>query len=170
MGLLGATPDRCNNDRRIASTGLWGRRVRGSHSRRRRLQTVESSGQQLPKECRPSSDQHAAPAESLASSQLHQPSHPQGSGLDWLLSPRAHDKRASHRVGVVVVVVVVVVVRTLCTACVSLHTRRRCMHLIWVAERLGASSRPDGGGQPWPCTCVHGPKKTPHELIIAMMS
>ena len=30
--------------------------------------------------------------------------------------------------------------------------------------------RPDGGGQPWPCTCVHGPKKTPHELIIAMMS
>ena len=30
--------------------------------------------------------------------------------------------------------------------------------------------RPDGGGQPCPCTCVHGPKKTPHELVIAMMS
>ena len=45
------------------------------------------------------------------------------------------------------------------------------MQLIRVAERLGASSRrrrhpyprPDGGGQSWPCTCVHGPKKTPHE-------
>ena len=36
---------------------------------------------------------HAAPAVTLAGSQLHQPSHPQGSGLDWLLSPRAHDKR-----------------------------------------------------------------------------
>ena len=36
----------------------------------------------------------------------------------------------------------------------------------WVAEHLGASSRPpllrpDGGGNPWPCTCVHGPKKHP---------
>ena len=30
--------------------------------------------------------------------------------------------------------------------------------------------RPDGGGQPWPCICVHGPKKKPHELTIAMMS
>ena len=30
--------------------------------------------------------------------------------------------------------------------------------------------RPDGGGQPWPCTCAHGPKKTPHQLILAMMS
>ena len=28
-----------------------------------------------------------------------------------------------------------------CTTCVSLHTRRRSMQLIWVAERLGASSR-----------------------------
>ena len=24
-----------------------------------------------------------------------------------------------------------------CTTCVSLHTRRRCMHLIWVAGHLG---------------------------------
>ena len=30
--------------------------------------------------------------------------------------------------------------------------------------------RPDGGGQPWSCTFVHGPKKKPHELTIAMMS
>ena len=31
-------------------------------------------------------------------------------------------------------------------------------------SKLLASSpplpRPDGGGNPWPCTCVHGPKKT----------
>ena len=31
----------------------------------------------------------------LASSSLHQPYLPQGSGYDWLLSPPAHDKRAS---------------------------------------------------------------------------
>ena len=37
-------------------------------------------------------------------------------------------------------VLVVVVVRTRCTTCVSLHTRRRCMHQIG-AEHLGASSR-----------------------------
>ena len=24
--------------------------------------------------------------------------------------------------------------------------------------------RLNGGGQPWPCTCVHGPKKKPHQL------
>ena len=28
-----------------------------------------------------------------------------------------------------------------CTTCVSIHTRRRCMHRIRVAEHLGASSR-----------------------------
>ena len=44
-------------------TGLWGPRLRGSLSRRKRLQTVECSGQQLPRECRPSSDQLAAPAD-----------------------------------------------------------------------------------------------------------
>ena len=46
-----------------------------------------------------------------------------------------------------------------------------------VAERLGASSR--RLRHPFPALvagstlavyCVHGPKKTPHELIIAMMS
>ena len=37
-------------------TGLWGPRVRGSLSRRRRHRTDKSSGQQLPRECRPSSD------------------------------------------------------------------------------------------------------------------
>ena len=37
----------------------------------------------------------------------------------------------------------------------------------WVAEHLGASSRRPRhpfpalmAGEPWPCTCVHGPKKT----------
>ena len=52
------------------------------------------------------------------------------------------------------------------------------MQLIRVAERLGASSRRlchpfpalMAGVKPWPCACAHGPKKTPHELIIAMMS
>ena len=55
------------------------------------------------------------------------------------------------------VVVVVVVVRTFCSCDVSVHATKR-VHLIRVAERLGASSRrprhplprPDGGGQPWP--------------------
>ena len=48
----------------------------------------------------------------------------------------------------------------------------------WVAESLGASSRRPrhpfpalmAGVKPRPCTCAHGPKKTPHKLIIAMMS
>ena len=53
----------------------------------------------------------------------------------------------------------------------GLRTRRACpgscLHAAnWVAEHLGASSRRPrhpfpapmaGGGQPWPCTCVHGP-------------
>ena len=50
------------------------------------------------------------------------------------------------------------------TAC---HSRRvRMMQLIRVAEHLGASSRRPRhpfpalmAGEPWPCTCVHGPKK-----------
>ena len=44
---------------------------------------------------------------------------------------------------------------------------RRCMHLIgWqnTWEQLPASPpplpRPNGGGNPWPCTCVHGPKNS----------
>ena len=53
---------------------------------------------------------------------------------------------------------VVVVVRTLCSTCVSLHTRRRCMHLIRVAGHLGVRlpatppplPRPNGGGHPLP--------------------
>ena len=61
-----------------------------------------------------------------------------------------------------------VVVRSLCTTCVSLHTHRRCMHLIgwqntW-EQAPGVLPRPDGGGQPWPCTCVHGPKKSSQSM------
>ena len=63
-----------------------------------------------------------------------------------------------------VVVVVVVEVRTfgLYGTCLSMPNSS-ILHLICVAERLGASSRrarhpflrPNGGGQPWPCTfCV----------------
>ena len=77
---------------------------RGSLSRRKRHQTDKSSGQQLPRERRPSLDSSRCTCRPLASSELHQPCLPQGSGLDWLLSPRAHDKRASHRGRVVVVV------------------------------------------------------------------
>ena len=50
------------------------------------------------------------------------------------------------------------------TACLS--RRVRAMQLIRVAEHLGASSRRPRhpfpalmAGEPWPCTCVHGPKK-----------
>ena len=42
------------------------------------------------------------------------------------------------------------------------------VHLIRVAEHLGASSRRPrhpfpalmAGGQPWPCACAHGPKNS----------
>ena len=64
--------------------------------------------------------------------------------------------------------VVVEVVRMInVTACLS--RRVRVMHLIRVAEHLGASSRRPRhpfpalmAGEPWPCTCVHGPKKASH--------
>ena len=71
--------------------------MRGPLSRRRRLQTHKSSGQQLPKERRPSLDSSRCTCRPMASSSLHQPSLPQGSGPDWLLSSPAHDKRDSHR-------------------------------------------------------------------------
>ena len=45
------------------------------------------------------------------------------------------------------------------------------MHLVgWQNTREQAPgvpatpSRPDGGGQPWPCTCVHGPKKSSQSM------
>ena len=65
LGLLGAAPDRCNNVRRSLCTGLWGPRGRGSLSRRRRHATATSSGQQLPKECHPSSDPARCPCRPL---------------------------------------------------------------------------------------------------------
>ena len=48
-----------------------GPRVRGSLSRRRRYQTDKSSGQQLPRECRPSLDSSRCTCRPLASSSLH---------------------------------------------------------------------------------------------------
>ena len=61
---------------------------------------------------------------------------------------------------------VVVVVLTVCLTYVSVHIRPQDAP-NGVAEHLGASSRrpppplprPNGGGTPWPCTCVHGPRK-----------
>ena len=82
--------------------------------------TATSSGQQLPEECHPPSD--TLPYQTLAASDLHQPRLPQWSGHDWLLSTRAHDKRDSHRGGVVVV-------RSKCNRSVFVDTTAR-MHLI----------------------------------------
>ena len=65
LGLPGATPDRCNNVGRSLCTGLWGPRGRGSLSRRRRRSTATSSGQQLSKECHPSSDPARCPCRPL---------------------------------------------------------------------------------------------------------
>ena len=126
LELLGAARDRCNKDLLSLSTGLWGPRVRGSLSRRRRLQTDKSSGQQLPRERRPSSDSSRCACRPLAASWLHQPSPPQLSRPDWLLSSRSHDKRDSHGGSVVVWlllcdVVVVVVVFDACVHRVHVH-------------------------------------------------
>ena len=67
-------------------------------------------------------------------------------------------------IGDVLCVVVCVVPIIDVTACLS--RRVRMMQLIRVAEHLGASSRRPRhpfpalmAGEPWPCTCVHGPKK-----------
>ena len=49
-------------------TRLWGPRVRGSLSRRRRHQTDKSCGQQLPRESRPSSDSSRCTCRPVASS------------------------------------------------------------------------------------------------------
>ena len=60
--------------------GSGGPRVRGSLSRRRRLQTDKSSVQLLRWECRPATDSSRCTCRPLASSRLHQPGPPQGSG------------------------------------------------------------------------------------------
>ena len=58
---------------------------------------------------------------------------------------------------VVVVVVVIVVVLTVCLDDVSVHATKR--------------QAPNYGGRvPRPCTCVQGPKNSPHQLINALMS
>ena len=62
----------------------------------------------------------------------------------------------------VCVVVVVVVVRTRCNRSVFVDTTTR-MHLI-----IGGHVPVDT--TPRPCTCVQGPKNSPHQLINAMMS
>ena len=69
--------------------------------------------------------------------------------------------------GVVVVVVVVVVVRTFVLhegVCPATRTSAPNSGGRAPGSKLPASPpplpRPDGGGQPWPCTCVHGPTST----------
>ena len=72
---------------------------------------------------------------------------------------------------------VVVVVWTSCLCDVSVHATQ-LMHLIREAERLGASSRRPchpfpalmAGANPGRVPACAALKKTPHELIIAMMS
>ena len=69
LGLPGAALDGCKNDRRIALYRLgspWGRGLPFPEGRRR--STVQSSWQLLCRECHPSSDRLAAPADVLASS------------------------------------------------------------------------------------------------------
>ena len=36
----------------------------------------------------------------------------------------------------------------------------------WLPASPPPLPRPNGGGQPWPCACAHGPKK----IIIAMIT
>ena len=56
LGLPGAALDDAIMTVVSLCTGLCGPRVRGSLSRRKRHRTDKSSGQQLPRDCRPSSD------------------------------------------------------------------------------------------------------------------
>ena len=73
-------------------------------------------------------------------------------------------RRVCRRVCLCVVCVVQMIQSTPCLSRVM-----PTMHLIWVAEHLGASSRRPrhpfpalmAGGNPWPCTCVHGQKNQP---------
>ena len=86
--------DGCNvNQHRC--TRLWGLRVRGSVSRRKRFRTDKSSGQQLSRERRPTLDSSRCTCRPLASSKLHQPGPPQGSGPDWLLSSPGTSNRSA---------------------------------------------------------------------------
>ena len=101
LGLPGAAPDGCNNVRRSLCTGPWGPRGRGSaHPKVGRHQTATSSGQQLPKECRPSSDPARCPCRPLGPPAtvtpgrfLVSPVSPQKGRTDWLLSPSATTRR-----------------------------------------------------------------------------
>ena len=117
FGAPGRRPRRCNNDRRIAlyralgSAGAWVSSPEGGRHR-----TATPSGQQLPKECRPSSDPARCPCRPLGPPAtvtpgrlLASPVSPLKGQTDWVLSPLHHDTVAGPRRGVVVVVVVVVV-------------------------------------------------------------
>ena len=75
-------------------TGGAGRRV-GHSPEGGDAPRTESSGQQLPRKCRPSSDlsrcayQHLGPPATVTPGRLL--ASPSGANPDWLLSPRAHD-------------------------------------------------------------------------------
>ena len=84
MGLLGAAPDK--------KTTLAASPLRTAQTPR----TTHNTGTPHHTNTGASRAQSAS-ASLLAASHLHQPGLPQGSGPDWLLSPPAHDKRASHR-------------------------------------------------------------------------
>ena len=90
LGLPGAVPDKENVRRSIFCTA------------QHHAQHTHTTRTPHPHTNTGASRAQSASACLLAASQLHQPSLPQGSGTDWQLSPRAHDKRDSLRGGVVV--------------------------------------------------------------------
>ena len=95
--------DRRNNDRHIALYGLGsprGRGPKGGDARRSSPQGNFSVGSVTHHRTR-----LAAPADPVAASEFHQPSHKQGSGSDWLLSSRSHDKRDRNGGSVLVVTI-----------------------------------------------------------------
>ena len=101
FGAPGRRSRRCNNDRRIAlyralgSAGAWVSSPEGG-----RHATATPSGQQLPKECRPSSDPARCPCRPLGPPAtvtpgrlLASPISPLKGQTDWVLSPSATTRR-----------------------------------------------------------------------------
>ena len=129
---LGAVLDECDNVRRIAlyrcgSPGRGPALPKEADTRRPR-----SPGNNSRRSVTHHRTWDAAPADPWLTPSFT--SHVPHKGQDWLLSPRAHDKRVNHHGGVVIVVVVVVVV-----GCLSSQANE--MHPITMAEHVESDSR-----------------------------
>ena len=94
LGLPEAALDRCNNDRPIPLYGLGSPRAAWVTLPRREA-TLDGPALRAtaPLGVSPIIGPTRCPCRPLAGTKLHQPCLPQGSGHDWLLSPRAHDNR-----------------------------------------------------------------------------